>query len=169
MQSNPTDSIINICKILNKHSVRYLIVGGSAVAFYGYQRQSKGPLDTVAEKPDIDIWYDPSYSNYFKLLDALEEWGEEVKRYRDEAIPDPYHSFFRFNYEYFTLDFLPVIEGLSKFKISYENGCVVKNAETELFIISIEDLIKSKAYQGRPKDLEDIEQLKKNSDKNKKG
>jgi hypothetical protein len=90
MQSNPTDSIINICKILNKHSVRYLIVGGSAVAFYGYQRQSKGPLDTVAEKPDIDIWYDPSYSNYFKLLDALEEWGEEVKRYRDEAIPDPY-------------------------------------------------------------------------------
>jgi hypothetical protein len=62
-----------------------------------------------------------------------------------------------------------VIEGLSKFKISYENGCVVKNAETELFIISIEDLIKSKAYQGRPKDLEDIEQLKKNSDKNKKG
>jgi hypothetical protein len=29
-----------------------------------------------------------------------------------------------------------------------------------LFIISIDDLIKSKTHQGRPKDLDDIEQLK---------
>lgn len=160
MQSNATDLVVNICSILNKYSVRYLLIGGAAVSIYGYQRQSRGPFDILIEKPDIDIWYDPFYPNYFKLLDALEGWGEPMKEFKDETTPDPFHSFFRFDRPDCSFDFLPVIQGLSKFKDSYNSRSIVNAGGSELHVISIDDLIKTKLHQGRPKDLDDIEQLK---------
>jgi hypothetical protein len=42
MDSNLSNSILTVCKVLNKHSVQYMIVGGTAVALHGYFRQSLG-------------------------------------------------------------------------------------------------------------------------------
>lgn len=166
MQSSTTELVVSDCTILNKHSVRYMLIGGAAVALYGYQRQSRGPFDTIIEKPDIDIWYDPLYPNYFKLLDALEEWGEDMKQYKEETTPDPLHSFFRFDRSDCTFDFLPIVEGLSKFKDSFNTRSVVKAGGSELHVISIDDLIKVKLHHGRPKDLKDVEQLRRINNSN---
>jgi hypothetical protein len=73
-----TEYILQVCTTLNKHSVEYLIVGGTAVALHGYFRWSVSHAGTAAEKYDLDIWYNPTYTNYFKLLDTLEELGEDV-------------------------------------------------------------------------------------------
>ena len=62
---------------------------------------------TFTEKYDLDIWYNPTYENYFNLLSALENLGEDVSEFRDEQTPDPKRSFFKFDFEQFTLDFLP--------------------------------------------------------------
>ena len=66
-----------------------MIVGGMAVALHGYFRRSINTSGSLAEKPDFDFWYNPTYENQFQLLNALEELGEEVKEFKDEKTPDP--------------------------------------------------------------------------------
>ena len=63
-------SLLTVCGLLSKHKVEYLIVGGTAVALHGYFRMSVSIAGIPADKPDLDFWYNPSYKNYFKLLDA---------------------------------------------------------------------------------------------------
>ena len=79
MQNNITNEIIRVCQILNKNEVHYLIVGGTAVAFHGYFRWSQNPAGAPTDKFDLDIWYNPAYDNYFKLLKALAELDQDVK------------------------------------------------------------------------------------------
>jgi hypothetical protein len=94
------------------HSVEYLVVGGTAVALHGYLRQSHDTSGHLMEKHDLDFWYNPTYDNYFKLLDSLEELGLDVTEFRDEIAPNPKKSFFKLEQENFKMDFLPELLGL---------------------------------------------------------
>lgn len=112
MNSNLTESILNVCKILNKYSVQYLIAGGTAVALHGYIRMSLHSSGLPAGKYDLDFWYNPVYGNYFSLLNALEELGQNVSEFKEEIAPNPRKSYFRLEFEKFTLDFLPELKDL---------------------------------------------------------
>lgn len=46
------ESLLHVCSLLNKNKVEYLIVGGTAVALYGYYRMSITASGKPAEKPD---------------------------------------------------------------------------------------------------------------------
>ena len=48
MENSLIKSILEICKMLNKHGVEYLIVGGTAVGFYGYYRGSTASNGIIA-------------------------------------------------------------------------------------------------------------------------
>jgi hypothetical protein len=50
---------------LNDNQVRYLVIGGYAVALHGYPRYTK----------DIDIWIEMSPENATRMLQALEQFG----------------------------------------------------------------------------------------------
>ncbi len=52
-------------KLLNDNKVNYLIVGGYAVGFYGYQRYTG----------DIDVWLDISVENAGKVESVLKQFG----------------------------------------------------------------------------------------------
>jgi len=78
MQNSFIECVETVCNTLNKHSVEYLIVGGTAVALHGHYRPSSTPSGEYAEKHDLDIWYNPSYENYYRVLDALKELGVDV-------------------------------------------------------------------------------------------
>jgi hypothetical protein len=137
MDGNITNEITRVCQILNKKNVEYLIIGGTAVAFHGYFRWSKNSDGKLADKFDLDIWYNPTYNNYFKLLSALAELEQDVSKFIKEKAPNPRKSYFRFDTNKFTLDLLPMLK---------DN--------------SIDELLQDKASNSRPKDLEDINQLK---------
>ena len=168
MESSLTDSILNICKALNKCSVEYLIVGGTAVALHGYYRHSTDAAGEIAEKPDLDFWYNPSYDNYFKLLTALEDLGQDVTKFRNEKTPDPKRSFFRYEFEKFTLDFLPALKATLKFRSSFSRREVVALNGTEIPFINYADLIADKKANGRLKDITDLEKLDLNQRRDKK-
>lgn len=93
MEDSLTDSIFQICKVLNNHSVEYLIVGGTAVALHGYFRYSRHTSGEIAEKHDLDFWYNSNYDNYFRLLNALEELGQDISRFKVEKSPNPKSRF----------------------------------------------------------------------------
>jgi|SRR6185437_6983644 len=160
MDKKLTESILNVCKILNKHAVQYLIAGGTAVALHGYIRMSLNSSGLPAKKYDLDFWYNPAYDNYFKLLNALEDLGQDVSEFKDEISPDPKKSYFRLELEKFTLDFLPELNGLGRFSVAFEEREIINISETEISIIGFDDLIKNKKINARPKDITDIEQLK---------
>ena len=70
--TTPGDIMLNrdfkeFIESLNKHNVRYLVVGGYAVAFHGYPRYTK----------DLDIWIELSPDNADNAVKALEEFGFE--------------------------------------------------------------------------------------------
>jgi predicted nucleotidyltransferase len=165
MQQNLTKEILEVCQILNKNEVQYLIVGGTAVAFHGYFRWSQNSSGFETEKFDLDIWYNPTYENYFKLLTALAELGQDVKDFIEEQSPNPQKSFFKFDLAKFTLDFLPKLKGHSKFKLAYEKKEVTEINGIEMSFIGIDDLLQDKAANSRPKDIEDIWHLKSIRDK----
>ena len=160
MQKSLSDEILHVCKILNKNAVQYLIVGGTAVAFHGYFRWSQNSSGAPAEKFDLDIWYNPTYENYFNLLNSLGELGQDVTEFLEEKSPNPLKSYFKFNLENFTLDFLPKLKGLSRFRQSFEKKDIVSIRGVDMPIIGIDDLLQDKATNSRLKDLVDIKQLK---------
>ena len=52
-------------KLLNKHQVDYMVVGGYALAFHGKPRHTG----------DLDIWINCSEANAEKLVIAIKEFG----------------------------------------------------------------------------------------------
>ena len=50
---------------LNANRVRYLVVGGYAVAFHGHPRYTK----------DMDVWLDLNQENAERVIQALEQFG----------------------------------------------------------------------------------------------
>jgi len=65
--------------LLNKHDVRYLIVGGFAVAAHGTPRYTR----------DLDLWGECSRENAIKLLVALDEFGFESLGLTEEDFATP--------------------------------------------------------------------------------
>ncbi len=160
MEDELFENILKICIVLKKHNVDYLIVGGTAVAFYGHYRMTTLTNGLPTDKHDFDIWYNPSYENYFKLLNALEEIGIMVTEYKNEQSPNPKKSYFTHDFKDFKVDFLPEILGLAKFNNSYARKVTSLVRGTEIYIISKKDLIKSKERIGRKKDQADIDKLR---------
>ena len=55
--------------VLAKHQVKYVIVGGEAVIYYGHARLTG----------DVDFFYDPDQDNVLKLYEALDEfWAGSI-------------------------------------------------------------------------------------------
>ena len=52
-------------KLLKENNVKYLVVGGYAVAFHGHPRYTK----------DLDIWIESTTDNAQNLLKALDQFG----------------------------------------------------------------------------------------------
>lgn len=160
MDNNLISALITVCSVLNKHAIDYLIVGGTAVALHGYFRHSIASNGVVSDKIDLDIWYNPTYSNYFKVLEALEELGQNVTKHKEAQTPNPKKAFFRYVFEDFTLDLLPELKAPLRFGVSFANREDAALGEVSTPFISFDDLLVDKVANARPKDIADIEQLK---------
>ncbi|MCM8801365.1 MAG: hypothetical protein NC912_05100 [Candidatus Omnitrophica bacterium] len=58
-----------LLRLLNRHKVRYLIVGAYAVIYYTEPRYTK----------DIDIWVEPDIKNAKKVYQVLKRFGAPLK------------------------------------------------------------------------------------------
>ena len=103
--------------------------------------------------------YNPTYGNYFRLLDAPEALGQNTSEFKNEQAANPKKSFFKYNFNEFTLDFLPEIKAKLSFPASYNGHQLVSLNNIEISYINLEDLISDKKANARQKDLEDIAYL----------
>lgn len=154
-------SLQKTCSALNKHHVEYLIIGGVAVGFYGYQRISGAGFPGRHEiVHDIDFWYRPTVDNFINLVKALDELEIDTTTLKN-IIFDSKKTFLRIPFDTFKTEFLPQISGLSSFSESTKKATKIELDGNEILIISLSDLLKNKETVARDIDKQDIEELKK--------
>lgn len=137
-------------QLLNKHKVKYLIVGGYAVSMYSRPKSTQ----------DIDIFIENSISNAKKILKVLDEFGLASLgiTIEDLTVKD---RVIQMGVSPLRIDLMTSIEGV-EFNLAYKR-CTkitywgIKNVT----FISYHDLVTNKKTTGRKKDIEDLEWLQK--------
>ena len=132
---------------LNANNVKYLVIGGYAVAFHGHPRYTK----------DIDIWLSPDTKNIEKLIRALDDFGFaslglEVKDFLDPEL------IIQLGLPPNRIDLLTALEGVD-FDICYNQKVQSETEGVTINFIDLGNLKKNKKATGRYQDLADLENL----------
>jgi predicted nucleotidyltransferase len=134
-------------QFLNANQVRYLVVGGYAVAFYGYPRYTK----------DIDIWIEASGENAMNVMQSLTDFGfgSLDLTVEDFAVAN---QVIQLGYPPSRIDLLTSVDGI-QFEDCYGLRATVEIDGVSVNFIDLENLRLNKRASGRFQDLADLENL----------
>lgn len=132
---------------LNKNDVRYLVVGGYAVAFHGHPRYTK----------DIDIWIDLDEQNAQKVVKALVDFGFSSLNLTPADFLEP-DNVIQLGYPPRRIDLLIGLEGAA-FDECYSARLEEEMEGIRVCFIDRENLARLKRAAGRPQDLADLDNL----------
>ena len=141
---------LEIIKVLNKHNVHFILIGGVAVNFYGFSRPTG----------DLDVWLEPTENNKAKLLKVLTELeiiAEDIEAIKTANFSDAI-VFHIGTTPPFVIDFLTKIVGV-KWDEAWEMRTTEVIEGIAISFIHINHLKINKLIAGRPQDLNDIKQL----------
>ena len=135
---------------LHKHAVRYMIIGGEAVIYYGYARATG----------DIDFFYERTDANVRRLFSALRDfWKGSVPGLQNSAELRQPGLIVQFGVPPNRIDLVNQIDGVA-FPEAWPNrlAVTVRSAQRDIpiWIVGIKDLIRNKRAVARPKDLDDL-------------
>jgi len=132
---------------LNKHNVRYLIVGGFAYAYHAEPRFTK----------DIDFFVDHAEENAERLIAALDDFGfADIGLTKTDFIKPG--DVVQLGVEPVRIDIMTSATGI-EFEPAWKNRVVGRYGDIPANFIGKNDLIRNKAAVGRKQDLSDIEKL----------
>jgi len=134
-------------ELLNKNSVKYLVVGGYALAFHGFPRYTK----------DIDFWVWVNEENAKNLVKTLKEFGfSSLDLKKDDFLSPGYVV--QLGQPPGRIDLLTSVTGLD-FEECYESRVHIEIQGSEIDFIDLENFKKNKKAVGRHQDLADLENL----------
>ena len=134
-------------RLLNAHEVKYLVVGGFAVAYHGHPRYTK----------DIDFWIWAEPKNAENVLAAIKDFGFGSLDLLQADFLD-LDSIIQLGYEPNRIDLITSVEGLD-FQSCFSQRKEANFEGIPIHFIDLESLIISKQQAGRLKDLADVEAL----------
>jgi hypothetical protein len=144
-----SDDVLELLSLLSAHQVKYLIVGGEAVVYYGHTRLTG----------DIDLLYEISQDNAGRLFAALSEfWSGDIPEVDSEEEFLHEGLVVQFGAPPNRVDLVNGIGGVT-FDEAWANRVDVTVSATQamtIHFIGLKDLIRNKKSAGRPKDLEDL-------------
>ena len=124
-----------------------MVIGGYAVALYGYPRATG----------DMDIWIAISKDNARKTTAALKEFGFNVPELKEALFLEKEKNI-RLGVPPLRIEIITSIDGV-EFSGCYKNKKMVIIDDIEINFISLRDLKKNKKASARYKDLDDLEHL----------
>jgi Nucleotidyl transferase of unknown function (DUF2204) len=133
---------------LNSAKVKYLVLGGYAVIYYGYRRATD----------DLDIWIETSTENTRRLSEVLQKFGGFSATSVKPSLFQKQGMVFVFGREPARVDILTGPSGID-FESSYTKRRIVDWDGVKVPLINLEDLKINKRSAGRAKDLADLENL----------
>lgn len=141
--------------LLAKYKVRYLIVGGEAVVYYGYARLTG----------DIDLFYERTERNVKALYNALNEfWDGVIPDMQSDDELKREGMVFQFGVPPNRIDLVNTVDGVD-FTAAWKNRMVeTLSLGRKRFLIcyvGLDELIRNKKSVGRDKDRDDLRFLTK--------
>lgn len=133
-------------RLLNEAKAEYLLIGGYAVNYYGYVR------DTA----DIDFWIAIHPENIQKVVSVLRDFGFDMPELKPEIFTPK--RIVRMGVPPFRIELSTSISGL-EFEPCYLRRVMATIDGIEISVISLEDLKTNKLATGRLKDRVDVEYL----------
>ena len=133
--------------LLNKHSVRYCIIGSHALAFHARPRYTK----------DIDILVEASLDNAERILSALNEFGFGSLKLGVEDFSSK-GNIIQLGYEPVRIDIITSLKSLD-FSDIWQNRVQGSYGNQTVNFIDRRNLIKSKKISNRTQDKADLELL----------
>lgn len=135
--------------LLNTRNIRYLVVGGWAVALHGKPRYTK----------DIDILISRDKANASNLMAVLDEFGfGEVGVSENDFMKPGY--VIQLGIAPHRIDILTGINVID-FDVAEKRKTIFNISGVPVNVIAVRDLITAKNAAGRLQDLADVEQLEK--------
>lgn len=147
------DEVKDLFQSLNSHQVKYMLVGGMALAMHGYVRATQ----------DLDLWVRVDANNKTKLIAALSENGVAGAEYLKNVPLLFGWSSVTVGKRGFTLDMGHALKAFDAvdFDACYERAVDATFDDVPFKVIHLNDLITEKLATGRPKDLGDVDELTK--------
>lgn len=143
------DDVLELVRLLERYQVRYVLVGGYALAAHGYVRMTQ----------DIDIAVAPTMENSARWIAALSHLPDQAAADmagEEDPFQGDYVHAIRINDE-FTVDVLPSVAGVP-FEELETHTVTIETSGITLRVLGLEGLLLTK--QGiRPKDIADREIL----------
>jgi len=139
----------DLINLFEKNNVKYALVGGFAVNYYGYSRLTQ----------DIDLLIFPSKGNALKTIKALEEFG-----FGKAGIPTEYFekpgSAIHLGVEPNRIDLLTHLVGVDN-QVIFKNAHQIDLEDIKVNIIAYNDLLSAKRSSNRLRDQADADELEK--------
>lgn len=132
-----------LCVLISRR-VRFLVIGGHAVAGHGEPRLTE----------DLDVFVDRDAENAKRLRDALVDFGFGGVAPQPKELSRP-HKVFMLGRKPWRIDILTSIDGVS-FEQAWASRVAAQFAATPLYVIGRDMLIKNKKAAARDKDLRDV-------------
>lgn len=131
----------------NGNDLRYLVVGGYAVAIHGHPRYTR----------DIDVWVEPTEVNSERVIQTLDDFGFGSTEISAETFQKP-DQIIQLGRPPLRINIMTEVSGLD-FSSCYPRREVRSFEDVDVPFIAIADLIQNKKATGRTKDLADAEEL----------
>lgn len=134
---------------LNDQEVRYLLVGGYSVILHGYPRTTG----------DMDLWVERTAENYHRITAAFAQFGMPVfDMTQENFLAHPVWDVFTFGNPPVAIDIMSKLSGL-EFSEAYLKSVIFEDDNLSIRTIHKNDLIDAEKASGRPKDINDLENL----------
>lgn len=134
-------------QLLNDNEVRYLVIGGYALAVHGCPRYTK----------DLDVWLDVSEGNAARTINALKDFGFESLGISLSDLADK-QQVIQIGYPPSRIDLVTSADGVD-FDTCYSSRLTVDIDGASVNFIDVENLKANKRATGRTQDLADVEAL----------
>jgi predicted nucleotidyltransferase len=134
-------------RLLHKHEVKYLLIGGYAVGYHGYPRSTN----------DLDVWVAVHPANAEHIVAVLKEFGFDTPDLSVNLFLKDW-NIIRMGIEPVRLEITTSISGVD-FDACYAERVIDTLDGVEVNIIDLRHLKLNKQASGRHKDLDDLEHL----------
>ncbi len=133
----------DMLRLLDKHRVRYLIIGGLAFIYHAKPRYTK----------DMDLWVDPAAGNVKRANQALAEFGSPFM-----LNPDKKNEILQLGVAPNRIDFLLQVSG-ARFETAWNKHIEGRYGKAKARWVDLDSLIRIKSRINNPRHQEDVRVL----------